>query len=75
MYEGTGWEHEAPHAEGWSHKAYSIAFIGTFTDRPPNEASLQAFRELVSCEQPEVIGFVISCLLKLSKFYAFLLTE
>ena len=47
MYEGRGWDRVGAHASGYNSLSIGIAFIGTFTNRKPNTAALNAAKQLI----------------------------
>jgi len=49
VYEGRGWGKLGSHAPGYNSKSIGICIIGTFTSRKPNDAALQAVKDLISC--------------------------
>ncbi|XP_006895995.1 PREDICTED: peptidoglycan recognition protein 4 [Elephantulus edwardii] len=49
IYEGTGWNVQGSHTDGYNDIALGIAFMGTFTDIPPNVAALEAAQSLIRC--------------------------
>ena len=48
VYEGRGWDSMGAHARNWNGVSIGIAFIGTFSNRTPNEAAINAARQLIS---------------------------
>ncbi|KAM6217168.1 peptidoglycan recognition protein 4-like [Rhynchocyon petersi] len=49
VYEGTGWNVQGSHTDAYNDIALGIAFMGTFTDIPPNAAALEAAQSLIRC--------------------------
>jgi len=49
VYEGRGWDTVGTHAKGYNSKSIGIAFIGHFNDRIPNNAAINAAKQLISC--------------------------
>ncbi|KAJ7307282.1 hypothetical protein JRQ81_009286 [Phrynocephalus forsythii] len=47
VYEGRGWRSEGAHTYGYNDLSLGFAFIGTFTERPPNEAAWKALKCLL----------------------------
>ncbi|XP_053134939.1 peptidoglycan recognition protein 3-like [Hemicordylus capensis] len=47
VYEGRGWRSEGAHTYGYNDLSLGIAFIGTFTERSPNEAAWRALKCLL----------------------------
>ncbi|XP_044530989.1 peptidoglycan recognition protein 3-like [Gracilinanus agilis] len=48
-YEGVGWDTEGAHTYGYNDIGLGIAFMGFFTDIPPNAAALKAAQDLIQC--------------------------
>ncbi|XP_074874013.1 peptidoglycan recognition protein 3-like [Carettochelys insculpta] len=49
VYEGRGWTTRGAHATNWNSKSLGISFLGTFTNRVPNAAALNAATSLIQC--------------------------
>ncbi|KAM9326278.1 peptidoglycan recognition protein 1-like [Gastrophryne carolinensis] len=49
VYEGRGWSMVGAHAVNWNSRSIGISFIGSFTNRAPNSAALNAARKLIAC--------------------------
>jgi len=65
VYEGPGWYKVGAHARGYNHVAIGIAFIGTFTSSRPNNAALNAARQLISRGVSQV-NFTLNVLFSLA---------
>ncbi|XP_075771585.1 peptidoglycan recognition protein 1 [Pelodiscus sinensis] len=48
-YEGRGWTTMGAHAKNWNGKSLGFSFLGTFSNRAPNAAALNAARSLIQC--------------------------
>jgi len=49
VYEGRGWDRVVYHNHAYSKESIAIAFIGNFNRRKPNDAAINAAKQLVSC--------------------------
>lgn len=49
IYEGRGWGTIGAHTFGYNRNSIGIAFLGTFTNRIPNNAAINAIKLLMSC--------------------------
>lgn len=49
VYEGRGWRKQGAHAPNYNTKSIGISFIGTFTNKLPTVAALNAAKSLISC--------------------------
>ncbi|XP_069610514.1 peptidoglycan recognition protein 3-like [Ranitomeya imitator] len=49
VYEGRGWTTLGAHATSYNPISTGISFIGSFTNRAPNSAALNAARSLIAC--------------------------
>ncbi|XP_073417364.1 peptidoglycan recognition protein 1-like isoform X4 [Dendrobates tinctorius] len=49
VYEGRGWTTLGAHATSYNPISTGISVIGSFTDRAPNSAALNATRSLIAC--------------------------
>uniref|UniRef100_A0A8D1VXX1 Peptidoglycan recognition protein 4 n=2 Tax=Sus scrofa TaxID=9823 RepID=A0A8D1VXX1_PIG len=49
IYEGVGWSVQGSHTPGYNDIALGLAFMGTFSDTPPNAAALEAAQNLIQC--------------------------
>ncbi|KAF2892794.1 hypothetical protein ILUMI_13382 [Ignelater luminosus] len=49
VYEGVGWGKRGTHAPNYNSKSIGICVIGTFTSTRPNDAALQAVKDLIAC--------------------------
>ncbi|XP_018419661.1 PREDICTED: peptidoglycan recognition protein 1-like [Nanorana parkeri] len=49
VYEGRGWTTIGAHATTYNPISIGISFIGSFTDRAPNNAALNAAKQLIAC--------------------------
>ncbi|KAJ8314155.1 hypothetical protein KUTeg_008716 [Tegillarca granosa] len=49
VYEGRGWQEIGVHTVGYNSVSLGIGIIGDFTSRLPNEAALNATKQLVKC--------------------------
>ncbi|XP_075042489.1 peptidoglycan recognition protein 1-like [Mixophyes fleayi] len=49
VYEGRGWTTHGAHAKSYNPISSGISFIGSFTNRPPNNAALNAAKRLIAC--------------------------
>uniref|UniRef100_A0A6J0V0M9 Peptidoglycan recognition protein 1-like n=1 Tax=Pogona vitticeps TaxID=103695 RepID=A0A6J0V0M9_9SAUR len=47
VYEGRGWRNEGAHTYGYNDLSLGIAFIGTFTEKLPNQAAWKALKCLL----------------------------
>ncbi|XP_063002099.1 peptidoglycan recognition protein 3-like isoform X2 [Elgaria multicarinata webbii] len=47
VYEGRGWRNEGAHTYGYNDLTLGIAFIGSFTERSPNEKAWKALKCLL----------------------------
>ncbi|KAM5145433.1 peptidoglycan recognition protein 1-like [Mantella aurantiaca] len=52
VYEGRGWRTVGTHARSYNPISIGISFIGSFTNRDPNSAALNATRQLIACGVP-----------------------
>ncbi|PIO16196.1 hypothetical protein AB205_0060950, partial [Aquarana catesbeiana] len=52
VYEGRGWTTLGAHARSYNPISIGISFIGSFTNRAPNSAALNAARQLIACGVP-----------------------
>ncbi|XP_006895954.1 PREDICTED: peptidoglycan recognition protein 3 [Elephantulus edwardii] len=57
VYEGVGWHFQGSHTYGYNDIALGIAFIGSFVEKPPNNAALEAAQNLIQCAVEE--GYLI----------------
>ncbi|KAF6293434.1 peptidoglycan recognition protein 4 [Rhinolophus ferrumequinum] len=49
IYEGVGWNVQGSHTPGYNDIALGLAFMGTFSEKPPNAAALEAAQALIQC--------------------------
>lgn len=49
IYEGVGWNVRGSHTPGYDDIALGLAFTGTFSEKPPNAAALEAAQTLIQC--------------------------
>ncbi|XP_067413336.1 peptidoglycan recognition protein 3-like [Emydura macquarii macquarii] len=49
VYEGRGWSTMGAHAKGWNDKSLGFSFLGSFTNRAPSAAALNAAKSLIQC--------------------------
>lgn len=49
VYEGRGWRKQGAHAPNYNSKSVGICFMGTFTNKLPTAAALNAAKELIAC--------------------------
>ncbi|KAF4525889.1 hypothetical protein B566_EDAN015174 [Ephemera danica] len=48
-YEGRGWSNVGAHAPGYNSNSIGICFLGSFMTRVPNNAALNAGKQLIQC--------------------------
>lgn len=49
IYEGRGWDTMGAHAPTYNSRSVGICVIGDFSNRLPNEAALNAVKDLIQC--------------------------
>uniref|UniRef100_A0A1V1FYX0 Peptidoglycan-recognition protein n=1 Tax=Reticulitermes speratus TaxID=60591 RepID=A0A1V1FYX0_9NEOP len=49
VYEGRGWDNFGAHEPAYNSRSIGICIIGDFTARLPNQAALNAVRQLIQC--------------------------
>ncbi|MCI3325437.1 peptidoglycan recognition protein [Escherichia coli] len=51
VYEGRGWNHIGAHTQGYNSNGIAICVIGDFTNHVPNDAALNAVKQMISCAE------------------------
>lgn len=49
VYEGVGWRFQGSHTFGYNDIGLGVAFMGDFSEKPPNAAALGAAQALIQC--------------------------
>jgi len=49
VYEGRGWDKVAYCNDAYSSESLAIAFVGNFNRQKPNDAAINAAKQLISC--------------------------
>ena len=49
IYEGRGWHHVGAHTKNYNRDWFAASFMGSFTTHLPNNASLNAVKDLIDC--------------------------
>ncbi|XP_056006481.1 peptidoglycan recognition protein 4-like isoform X2 [Ostrea edulis] len=49
VYEGRGWNHVGAHTKNYNSRGFGVAVMGNFMHRKPNNAALNATKDLMQC--------------------------
>ena len=49
IYEGRGWHHVGAHTQGYNSRGFAASVMGSFMHRKPNDAALNAIKNLIQC--------------------------
>nr|XP_034328898.1 peptidoglycan-recognition protein SC2 isoform X1 [Crassostrea gigas] len=49
VYEGRGWHHVGAHTQGYNSRGFAASVMGSFMHRKPNDAALNAIKNLIQC--------------------------
>ncbi|XP_056006488.1 uncharacterized protein LOC130050429 isoform X8 [Ostrea edulis] len=49
VYEGRGWHHVGAHTQNYNSRGFGVSVMGNFMHRKPNNAALNAIKNLIQC--------------------------
>jgi len=64
VYEGRGWGVVGAHTLNYNSVSYGFCVIGNFMDHVPNEAALQATKDIIACGVQKVNSYFIYTAIK-----------